>query len=738
MPTIAIVYAVFAAGLVLGFSGLVLYGVILSAAAIAYAVWRHAWSLAVFAVIGAAAVAWATASRQIERNCLTKVAAQPSWVIDLEGDPAGNWWRGSWREHSCATRVSVQISEGRVRPGSRVRVTGEFFKQGNRVQLRDATVIELAGPSLLERARTRSGADIDRLFVKHRALVRALLIADQRDIERPVRDAFSDSGLVHMLSVSGLHVAIIFAAIELLFAVLRLPQRVAAIGALSLTALYVAMIGAPAPAVRAAVMLAGGSIARVMQRPTSSWAIVALGGLLPLVEPATVQDLGYQLSMAGIVGLVASGSATKRWLPERLTGWRRSLAANLLTTTLACVATMPISAYAFGRTSLIAPASNIVMSPLVTLLQPALFLSLAVAPFDSAARLFADGSNVLLDLFSVGASWFARVPHATLEIGFTPIGGAAVVVGSVALMVAALSRYPGRALLVTLGAALVLAWRPALPVARTVELHMIDVGQGDALALRAADGSWVLFDAGDSWRSGDAGERFVLPYIKRRGGDIQALILSHAHDDHVGGAATVIKRMRPAFVIDGGYATASGSYRDVLLTAQRTGARWWRVHPGDSLVLKGTVIRFLAPDSAWAAGIGDPNEASVIARIEAGPWRALMTGDAEGGEERWLLQNYTAGELEAAVLKVGHHGSETSSSPALLEAVRPRIALVSVGDGNTYGHPSRSVIRALEQRSAHVLRTDREGSAVIRFEPKRLTVHANGETWRYGVQRRRE
>ena len=730
-PTIAVLYAVIAAGLLLGFGGAAFWAIPACTVGLAVAAWRRSQEVALFAVLGSGAVLWAATSRRIAESCLTAIATRQTWVVDLEGDPAGNWWRGRWVEGNCSTTVSVQLASGSARPGSRVNVSGEFFRQGNRGQLRDATVTELAGPSLLERARTRAGTDIDRLYPKHRALVRALLIAEQRDIERSVRDAFADSGLVHMLSVSGLHVAIIFGAIELLFAVVRLPARIVAVGALSLTVVYVAMIGAPAPAVRAAVMLGGGAIARVMQRPTSAWAIVALGGLIPLVEPETVRDLGYQLSMAGIVGLVASGSAGRRWLPDRLTGWQRSLAANTLTTTLACVATMPISAYAFGRTSMIAPVSNIVMSPLVTLLQPALFLSLALAPFHALARLIADGTAVLLATFSLGAAWFARVPHATLEMGFTPIGGAALILASIALIVAALSRYPGRALLAALGGLAVMAWRPLLPVTRSVELHMIDVGQGDALALRASDGSWVLFDAGDSWRSGDAGERFVLPYLKRRGGSVRAIVLSHAHDDHVGGAATVLKRARPPLLIDGRYVTGSSSYRAALTTAQQVGVRWWRSAPGDSLVVPGAIIRILAPDSAWAAALGDPNEASVIARIDAGPWRALLTGDAEAGEERWLVERYEANDLKADLLKAGHHGSETSSTPPLLDAVRPLVALVSVGEGNTYGHPSSDVIRDLERRKAQVLRTDRDGNVVVRFEPDRLTVEANGERWRY-------
>lgn len=733
MPTIALVYGVIAAGLLAGFGGSALWGLACCAVCLALALWRSSREVLLLAALGAGAIMWAEAARRSETACLTHIASEREWIVELTGDPAGSWWRGRWVQHGCRTPLSVQVNEGRVRPGSRATVQGELIRLGDRIQVRDARVNEIAGPSLLERVRTRSGQVIDRLYPKHRALVRALLIAEQGDIERSLRDAFADSGLVHMLSVSGLHVAIIFAAIQLLFAIGRLPPRGVAVGALGLTAAYVAMIGAPAPAVRAAVMLGAGAVSRVVQRPTSGWAIVALGGLLPLADPTTVRDLGYQLSMAGIVGLVASGSAGERWIPARLTGWRRTLASNFLTTTLACIATMPISAYAFGRTILVAPASNLTMNPIVTLLQPALFLSLALAPFESAARLVADGSSVLLDAFSLGAAWFARIPHATLEIGFTPIAGAALVVACVAVLVAALSREPAPAFICALAAALVLAWSPLLPRHGDVELHMIDVGQGDALALRAADGSWVVFDAGDSWRSGDAGERAVLPYLKRRGGSVRAFVLSHAHDDHVGGAATLMKRARPREFVDGGYVTASGSYRAALVAAQRYGVRWWRSHPGDSLLVPGATIRLLAPDSAWAVELHDPNEASVVARIDVGCWRALLTGDAEAGEEAWLLQHAGGAALHADVLKAGHHGSHTSSTPPFLDAVRPRVALISVGEGNTYGHPSVDVVEALEARKAHVLRTDRDGSVVVRFERQRLTIEANGERWRYAA-----
>jgi competence protein ComEC len=139
-------------------------------------------------------------------------------------------------------------------------------------------------------------------------------------------------------------------------------------------------------------------------------------------------------------------------------------------------------------------------------------------------------------------------------------------------------------------------------------------------------------------------------------------------------------------------------------------------------------IRFLAPDSVWTASLSDPNEASAVALVQYGRVRFLMTGDAEAGEEEWILA-HNADELSADVLKVGHHGSSTSSTDAFVAGVRPRVALVSVGAANTYGHPSIDVVRALGAAGAQVLRTDQLGSVVVRTDGRSLTVDAGGGQW---------
>jgi competence protein ComEC len=221
----------------------------------------------------------------------------------------------------------------------------------------------------------------------------------------------------------------------------------------------------------------------------------------------------------------------------------------------------------------------------------------------------------------------------------------------------------------------------------------------------------------------------IIPYLRRRGGDVAAFVLSHPHADHVGGAATVLRALHPAAFWDGAYVSGGEPYRAALTEAARRGLAWRRVHPGDSLAVDGVAVRFLAPDSAWAAGLSDANEASVVALVCYGAVRFLLVGDAERDEEAWLLAHGRDGELRADVLKVGHHGSVTSTGPAFLAAVRPRIALVSVGAGNAYGHPSPAVLRDLAAAGATVLRTDQVGSLVVRTDGTTLSLRVEGDEW---------
>jgi competence protein ComEC len=741
LPLVAAAFIAHAAGLLLGFGGFFLGGLVAAAALGAVAVARRDGRMGALALLGAAGVLRATSAARADEQCARRsIALDPeadmtvvySAVIEADARPRARV-PATIADGGCQLRASLLVERGNAVAGSRVAVRGIAARAGAIIVMQHATLATLSPPSIARRVRERAGRAIDETFGSDAPLARALLIADTRTLDAGIRSRYADAGIVHLLSVSGLHVAIIAGAAELLLSAARVSRTASVWLALVVTMVYIVVIGAPAPAVRSAVMLGASAVSRLTQRPTSPWAGLALGAWAPVVNPRIVTDLGYQLSVAGLAALIASGALARHLLAGRVDGWRRVVARDLIVSTLASIVTLPLIAWTFGRLSLVAPLTNLAAGPIFTVLQPTLFLALLLSPLHSVAALTADAAHVMLRAVDLVAGLATRIPFAAVPVApslwTTSLLGVIVVSLVVACSSAAGSAWNARGLIAaTAATALVVIGVEITGTSGVVELHMIDVGQGDALALRTPAGRWVLFDAGRSWSGSDAGRTTVVPYLRRRGGELHAFVLSHPHSDHVGGGASVLAALRAREYWDGAYVTGSEPYRASLAEAARGRVSWHRVHPGDSLRLDGVRIRFLAPDSAWTVSLRDPNEASAVALVEYGRIRFLMTGDAERGEEEWMLARGVT-ELRADVLKVAHHGSSTSSTPAFLDAVNPRIALISVGAANTYGHPSPSVVRSLVNRGAQVLRTDHVGTVVVRTDGQSISVEAGGERW---------
>jgi competence protein ComEC len=306
--------------------------------------------------------------------------------------------------------------------------------------------------------RARASHAIDRIFRDDAPLAKALLIADQHEIPKDIKDRYATAGIIHMLSISGLHVAIIAMAIELLIHVARLPARVAKATSVVVVMVYVAVIGFPPPALRSGVMVAVSAGSAAMQRPTSRWAALAVGAFIPLCVPRTILDLGYQLSVGGIAGLIASAGLARRYIAPRFSGRRAQVATGVLASVVATLVSAPLVAYAFGRISMIAPMTNMLADPVLSLAQPMLFLALLLAPVPALAYFVADAVHPLLALFDAIATSGAAVPFAALAVA--PTRGTAIVAGiaSAATIVASVSRFPARPALVALGALAALCW----------------------------------------------------------------------------------------------------------------------------------------------------------------------------------------------------------------------------------------------------------------------------------------
>lgn len=735
MPLVAAAYLAFVGGVLAHIAGVGQAVAVACVAAMPIAAIRRAPVSAALGALVLAGVLLARAESGRADDCRGTALRAARWTVRLADDArSGASIRGVLVDGGCELPVGLSVSEGHAPGGAVVSVSGVALPADGALALRvvRARVRVSAAPGWLERSRSRARARVRALFGADYALPAALLLADVGGITPDIRQRFSDAGLIHVLAISGLHVGLVAGAIELLARALRVRRRAAAAVAAAGALAYVGLLGFPPAALRSGSMLAAIALSRIRQRPTSPWAVLAVGAAIPLASGVSVAaSLGYQLSVIGVAALLAAGALSRRWstLAERH-DWRGTLGRAILASTAATAASAPIVAWHFGRLSLVGPLANIVAAPVVAFLQPLLFLALALAPVPPAAALAADAARPVLHLFDAVAAGAAALPGASVPVAPTLVGAACLGVAMAALLVACVATFPGRALVAAAAALTMAVW---LPVTRRdtgrLELHLLDVGQGDAVALRTPAGRWLLVDAGRVWRGGDAGRRTVLPYLRRRGGPLAAFILSHPHADHVGGAASVLRTMRPAEYWDAGYPAGGEAYSRSLAEAADHRIHWRRVHPRDSLLVDGVVVRFLAPDSAWAAGLPDANSASTVALVSYGAVRILLTGDAEAAEEDWLAARYGREALRADILKVAHHGSRTSTTPGFLDAVRPRLALVSVGLGNDYGHPDQDVMARLAASGALVLRTDQLGAVVVRTDGEKLEVETAGDRW---------
>jgi competence protein ComEC len=728
MPLVVYSLGAYVLGLYAGFSASPLLGLISVLAALGVGWSRARETAAGFVLLTVAGIAIARSEARVEDQC-AKHAEQSDSVAVVVADSIGPGGFSRGRLARCATSIALSVVDGNADAGSTVVARGSVLRSQRGLLMQGASISVVDKPPLLPRLRAAAGRAIDRTFAGDAPLVRALLIADRGDLSPEVRDRFAAAGLAHILAIAGLHIGFIVVALALGFELAGVSRHRAAIATIVVIVLYVAVIGAPVPAVRSATMLSVLLGTRIAQRPTSRWAIVALGAGHAVIDPSVVLDVGYQLSVIGVASMIASGMLGKRLGVHRLSPLPKWIVLTLLGTTIATIGSAPIVAWVFGRLSVIAPLSNLAATPLIALAQPMIFLGLLVSPIAPLAHFIADAAHPLLVGLDQVALRSAALPHASITVAPSLFAAGIAGVMSLAVIVAAASRDWERPTGLAVAALAALVWLPSVGV-RTgeVELHMIDVGQGDAIALRTPNGHWVLFDAGGAWRGGDAGKSIVVPYIGHRGGPLDLFVLSHPHTDHVGGAVATLHTLHPPTYVDAGFPGSAEAYRQSLATARDEHIRWARAHPGDRFDIDGVALRILAPDSAWTSSLDDPNLASVVVLAQYGDVRMLFMGDAERPEEEWLLA-HERGELSADILKVGHHGSKTSSSDAFLAAVHPRLALVSVGAGNMYHLPTPAIMARLEAAGAHVLRTDRVGTIIARTDGHRIRVAADGDEW---------
>ena len=566
-----------------------------------------------------------------------------------------------------------------------------------------------------------------------RAVLVALLLADRSQIEDDALDTFRQTGLMHLLAVSGLHVGLVGLA---LYVVLKpglgrlgLSRRGVEWGRASVTVailgLYVLVTGGSVSVERAFVMAVLLIVGRAWERPADTLNSLGAAALFLLgIRPTALYDVGFQLSFGAVAALVTLGPLLTAAVPDRL---RQSKGGEFVTGSLvasaaATLGTAPALLAHFGSLPLGGLLLNLPAIPLTAL---TLAGGLGVSVFDSWIPLVARGFGLFADLGARGLLWTSRTGAS--ELGWARFDGyvdsPGVLLAVVLLLFGlALWRRPAASQRCVLGAVAILCvglWvRIATEEARpALDVLFLDVGQGDATLLTFPNGRHVLVDAGLRSPYVDEGRRTLLPHLKRYGIQrLDALILTHADADHIGGAQAVLANVDVGRLIHNGQAGTTALWSDVVRTADSLGVPVESVTAGDTISVDPSArLRVLGPSPPLVAR-GEPNEASVVLLAEYGRTRWLLTGDAEVAGEAALVARYSEA-LRADVVKVGHHGSRTSSTAGLVAATgQPSFAVVSVARRNRYGLPNREPLARWKQTGAQTLLTSAEGAVWLRSD----------------------
>jgi len=593
----------------------------------------------------------------------------------------------------------------------------------------------------LHAARRAIGATLERSVpdASTRAVLAALVYGDQGDVPAELRQAYARTGTAHVLSVSGLHIAVVamtcFVVLRRLLATwpwlaLRvLVVRPAALAALLPATLYALLSGGAVATMRSLAMatLALGGV--VLVRRAEIWsALAAAAILLCLTDPGVAGEPSFQLSFVAVAGLVAAGrrweawrqSHGGRWLdPARLPGRAAGAVGGALVAAVAAgLATGPFTAFHFGSVATLGVLANLLIVPLVGWL--ALLVALAGAAVLPLSGVAAEG------LFALAArgvapanafvSWLASSPWCALDWTLSsPLEVACVLVPLAAIAVPA-GRL--RRLLFGCGAALA-AVRACLALEAhllpRLEVRFLDVGQGDAIVARLPRAAAaIVVDGGGLGGALDPGERVVVPALRRAGvRTLDAVALSHPDFDHYGGLAAVVRSFPVDAFWSSGRGSGSATFRALEDALAARGIVPRTLSAGQLVrAAGGATVQVLHPPAALRDA--SDNDASLVLLIGFGASRLLLTGDIQASGEAALLRSQS--DLTATLVKVPHHGSRTSSARSLVWATQPGVAVALLGANNRFRFPASDVRERWRRGGALWLQSDQAGEVAVRSD----------------------
>ena len=569
----------------------------------------------------------------------------------------------------------------------------------------------------------------DYLDPSETGLLLGLLAGDRSGIPDALRSDFQRSGLVHVLAISGFHVVLLAGMLMIFLKATGLPHRIVRIAAVVLLFLYVPVTGS-SPAVRRAVlMFAVPQVGALFQRTANTLNSLGVALLFIMIpEPSVIWNPGFQLSVAATMGILIGGSWNPlKKLPEELqkNKWWIRLQAFVVeptyVTLCATLSTSPFLIHHFKTLSPFAWLGNIVVVPAISMgMQAGLFALLS--PVDFLREHFCYAARFFLRFASLLTRLLSDSSQASVTVG--PFAPFVLLLSGVLIVLIPVARKNRVARCFSLCCmilfAITFAYKGYMAIVEpSWKLTAIDIGQGDSLLLTTPSGSHILVDAGDIKRQ-DSGKDIIVPYLHHIGvSKLDALVITHADQDHFGGATSIIKMfpVKELWITDCARIDEKENWQQVISEAYRRGIPIRDISRGVLYKEKFFEIKVIHPDTKRCV---DANTQSISFRVKGLGHSAILTGDLTVQGEKEIMK--TDVYLKSDVLKLGHHGSKTSSSRKFLNRVNPELALISSGRKNRFRHPSKQVIQRLDSLKIPYLNTAEKGTIDIVFRQDTMLV----------------
>ncbi|MEA1939482.1 MAG: DNA internalization-related competence protein ComEC/Rec2 [Candidatus Caldatribacteriota bacterium] len=556
-------------------------------------------------------------------------------------------------------------------------------------------------------------------------LLIAMMLGEKSFVPQEVKETFINAGVMHILAVSGLHVGIIAGFLFIFLGLLKIPKKVKYITIILLLASYVPITGFRPSVVRAFIMFSLLIIGRLINRSRNLYfSLFFAAFLILLLNPLTIYDSGFLLSFI-VTFFIIYLTPILSLILSNLTGWLR----NPLSVSIAAwIGIFPLSAYFFNKVSLISIISNIVIIPLAGIAIVLGFITFFIGILNiQIASMVAFLNYWALGLIVFVAKLLSSLPFSFIYTAQPSVLNIILYYLFIFIIIEifykqkfSLKVKTRTAITVLVIILFVVGLNLFLP-GNELKVHYINVGEGDCILIEAPKNINILIDGGGTPQNDfDVGEKILIPYLRRIGiNEIDLLILTHPHLDHLEGLLPVVRELKINMVLDNKIICDISEYNEFISIIKNKKIPYHDTVEGDSLTINKNLEILILNPSYRRKNICDEddlNNNSIVVKLFYKNSNFLFTGDIEKeAEKRMLIWNEV---LNSDVLKVGHHGSSTSTDPEFLNKVDPIIAVITTGKNN-FGHPSQDVINRLKNRDIKVFRTDKNGTIIIETDGDR-------------------